>query len=335
MVPLIAKSDTLTEEEILHLKSEIKDSLTTRTNRPFEFPCEDTEDQPPYAVSAAISSDSENMDASLLMSSEYIQPLITSQLSNLVKKVFEKDTLAYLRHSSAKKLVSYRTQHPQPIAHSQTPGTSSPLPASSISSPVLSSVSASGVLIPYHASDSISLTTSNSYTLARLADHTQREDRLAQIRLAKWATDLQQSLNRERERYERLAQGDRAMWLVERMGQEVRDGRLQPLHNIDGSERMEKASVDLRKSSTMTSAFATNDPLGVLKWNDDIRTRGWVALQVVGSFGVIGGLAVWLARTWGWTWAFGGWGIFGDGTNSSSDSSSLSSIGSGMLQWRW
>ena len=299
VVPLIAKSDTISDEEVQQLKVDIRNALTSRTARPFAFQAseEDNADlEPPYAISAAVSPDNDNMDASVLMSSEYIQPLKSSQLSFLVKKIFEKDTQAYLRHSAAKKLLSWRAQHPVLTEIPRTPRSVSPRPTT-IGSPAFSATSASGVLIPY-ASD-ISLTTSNSYTLARLVDHTQREERLAQVRLAKWASDLQTSLNRERERYERLARGDRATWLVERMGDEIRDGRLQPISSSASRTRSPALAATNLHLQYASSAFATNDPMGLLKWNDDMKTRGWVALQVVGSFGVIGGLALWLAKAWG------------------------------------
>ncbi|KKY19363.1 putative heat shock protein [Phaeomoniella chlamydospora] len=295
VIPLIAKSDCLDEEQILEMREEITTFLSSSPARVFSFAHSDEQVakiNSPYTVSSALSPDMETMDASLLMSSEYIQPLVSSQLHYLVRSLFDKDTILYLKHTSAKKLVSWKSKHPAPlIAPNRTPS-ASPRP-STIGSPALTSVSASGVLVPY-ASD-ISLTTSNSYTLARVADHTQREERLAQVRLAKWATDLQESLNRERERYEKIARGERALWLVERMGEELRDGHLQSLEKSPFRSK----NADYELPSYANSAFAMNDPMGLLKWNDDIQTRGWVALQVCGSFGVIGGLAFWLAKTWG------------------------------------
>ena len=286
-------------EEILNMKNEIMSGISSGSSRPFTFPkrLKDEKDEgPTFAVSAALSPDTETMDASLLMSSEYIQPLMSSDLTRVVQKVFDKDIIPYLRHSAAKKMVTWRSRHSMIMEAPSPIPSSSPRP-STLGSPLLTSASASGVLIP-QASD-LSLTTSNSYTLARIADHTQHEEKLAQVRLAKWATDLQQSLARERERYERLARGERAVWLVEKMGQEVRDGRIQPTDK--SVTKFRGGGEDLEIPTYARTAFETNDPLGLLKWNDDLKTRGWVALQVFGSFGVIGGLALWLARTWGLT----------------------------------
>lgn len=53
----------------------------------------------------------------------------------------------------------------------------------------------------------------------------------------------------------------------------------------------------------------TNDPLGLVRWTEGARRRGWVAFQVVGGFGVLGAVAVWMARNWEWElgWEGGEW----------------------------
>ena len=257
----------------------------------------------PYSVSSATGPDMETMDASLLMSPEYVQPLIPSELALLVQQLFEPDVIAYLRHSAAKKLIAWHATHPELTANIDSPQASYH-PQSTLGSPMATSLSNSGVLVPL-GSD-LSLTTSNSYALAKLADHTQREERLAQVRLSKWASDLQISLQRERERYERLARGERAIWLVEKMGEEVHDGRVVPANN---SGALVKNGASESSMYHKPTSYATHDPLGLLRWNEKMKTRGWMAIQVVGSFGVIGGLALWLAKTWGLTsslhWAEG------------------------------
>lgn len=129
-----------------------------------------------------------------------------------------------------------------------------------------------------------------------MADHSQREERLAQVRLSKWASDLQISLQREREKFERLARGERASWLMDRMGEEVRDGQILALEKYSSHPHLEKAN-DLVDHPI----YRVHDPLGLLHWQEAVRTRGWIALQIVGSFGVMGGLAVWVVKTWGLT----------------------------------
>jgi len=142
----------------------------------------------------------------------------------------------------------------------------------------------------------VSLNTSNSWALAKVADHTQREERLAQVRLSKWASELQLSLQRERERYERLARGERAVWLVERMGEEVRDGRVTAPNN---SQALVCKGEKLIVGYGEIPSYQMHDPLGLLRLQDSMRARGWIALQIVGGFGMVGGLALWIAKTWG------------------------------------
>ena len=177
----------------------------------------------PYTVTSINGPDLDTMDASLLMSAEYVQPLLPSELGLLIDQLFDFDTISYLKHTSAKKLLTWHASHPN-LARSPSPSSPS-VRNSTLASPLPTSLSNSGILVPPGPASELSLTTSNSYALARVADHSQREERLAQIRLSKWASDLQLSLQRERERYERLARNERAVWLIERMGEEVRDGQ--------------------------------------------------------------------------------------------------------------
>lgn len=241
------------------------------------------------------------MDASLLMSPEYVQPLLPSELSNLIDTLFDLDTIAYLKHTSAKKLVTWHATHP-PLTRVSSP-TQPPSTRGSVASPQLTSLSNSGVLIPQGSE--LSLNTSNSYALARVADHSQREERLAQIRLSKWASELQLSLQRERERFERLARNERAIWLLEKMGEEVRDGQI--VTSEDVHARAMVRQQDTEKSPVRSGAiYQMHDPLGLLQWRHSLRTRGWIALQVIGSVGVVGGLAFfWMATTRGLSNALG------------------------------
>ena len=254
----------------------------------------------PYTVSSAAGPDMETMDASLLMSPEYVQPLVPSALAILVQQMLDTEVISYLRHSAAKKLVSWHARHPRLI---RAPSPEQPTrEQSTLASPLPSSLSNSGVLVPM-GSD-LSLTTSNSYALAKLTDHTQREERLAQVRLSKWAAELQLSLQRERERYEKLVRGERATWLLEKMSEEVRDGQVMA---VDNSGALIKWVSGEPAERYQAAGYVTHDPLGLLRWNETLKTRGWLAVQVVGSVGVIGGLALWVAKTWGFTSSLHEW----------------------------
>lgn len=329
VIPVISKADLLSPSQITSLKKSFHEKAQKAGVKPFLFGdpppgAQDGKDdsipQSPFAVSSAQSSDDDTMDASVLMSPDYVQPLVPSELGLLIEKMFDRENLAWLRHSAAKKLAQKRgaIQHP-PLSNASfprfnVPGFSSPVPSASAPQ-VLSSYPIDG---------------SSSYTMARVADYTQREERLAQVHLAKWAADLQRSLQNERERYAALARGERAVWLTERLSECVIDGTLVPITQTPGFAGLMNPSSSSDKDRERGAGFApgvlirsrsghgTNnindvekyvrisatslhphDPLGLLRWNDDLRRRGWIIIQVLGSFGVVGGLALWLAKIWG------------------------------------
>lgn len=297
-MPLIAKSDMLSQDQIKEIRSSLDKDQSVFQRLPISFGTQvvDATSSPPFTTACVNGPDYDNMDASLLMSSEYIQPLLPSELQLLIDQLFQPEVVDYLRHTAAKKLTSWynsgarltAVRTPSPSAHSHVP--------SSLNSPLQASLSASGVLIPL--ASELSLNTSNSFALARVADHTTREERMAQMRLSKWASDLQLSLQRERERYENIARAERAIWLVERMGEEIRDGQLGQVQSND-VQSAARASEKGRLYRVDGMTYQLHDPLGLLRWQDAMRSQTWLALQIVGSFGVVGGLAIWISKTWG------------------------------------
>ena len=144
VMPVIAKSDTLTAQELVSLKASVLARLQSTAVKPFLFgkPIDDAllavqgldivyaletprtaihldeAKEPnqfpfptpthPYAVSSVHGSDADIMDASLLMSPDYVQPLMPSELSNLIEQVFDPESIAWLRHAGAKKFLSWR-----------------------------------------------------------------------------------------------------------------------------------------------------------------------------------------------------------------------------------
>jgi hypothetical protein len=299
VIPLLSKADLLSEDDIKVSKSDISAALESTLIRPFSFSSDHSNLPPLYTVCSALSKDEENMDASLLMSPEYVQPLLSSDLSTLVQQIFDKENISRLRHLAALKLIRHRP-NPSPSLPSLLPP-SSPLhifPPPNFASPPSpsspTSPSASQTLTHYTGNPS------SSYLQARIADHTLREQRLAQARLARWATDLQRGLHNERTRYEALARGERAVWLTQRLGECVNEGSLVP------------ASTDEKRLLRQWGSNGTNDvdgsdPLGLVRWSEMVRRRGWVVLEVVGGFGVLGAVAMWVARGWEWEGEWWGW----------------------------
>ena len=248
----------------------------------------------------------------MLMSPDYVQPLIPSELGRLVQQIFDHKNIAYMRHLAARKLV--RAQSSKALALSNlfpraTSSHSHGRHASSLMSTACPP-DTSRAMIPYTHGIS-------PYTQARIADHTQQEEKLAQFRLARWASDLQRSLKNERARYESISRGERAVWLTERIGECINDGSLVSVHNLSLAARTEKdlevTKLELPRLSGHRGLLDPGDPLGLLRWNEIVKRKGWIAFQVVGSVGILGAMAVWVWKTWGsgddgytttWNW---GW----------------------------
>ncbi|KAF3937206.1 Septin-4 [Dactylella cylindrospora] len=300
--PVIAKSDTMTQAQISELKLSILNDLRNAGIRAFLFG--KTPDDvarglpgcPPFAISSAQAPD-ESMDASLLMSPDYVPPLFNSELDELIGHLFEPDNAAWLRHSSTKKFLNWKASHPainptiipnpspsQQLVRSQSPN---------YANRSLVPVSGTGV----GAGNS---GTSSSFVLARVADHARREEHMAQLHLAKWATDLQKSIKAEKDRYERLAKGDRAIWLTERLGECVIDGSLVPL------DRSGKMLVKTSSGETMAvepivrfgkgGGLDRRDPMGWLKWNSKVKRGAYLLVQVTSTAGVMGVIAIFVVK---------------------------------------
>lgn len=405
IIILLAQTDLMSTDQVAASKSQIHCQLKEADIRlfsfsmPSHFPASDPDRQGIYAISSATGSDHDTMDASLLMSPDYVQPLIPTELATLVSHVFTSNGVSWLRHSVARKYVQWRKSSfpspsttplssPRPQQQQQPPSLprSQTLPAS-----LAPSSSSSSFFFPNHPSSLSATTTQNqlpplpppphlvpsstpnaaatatsNYALARLADHAQREERLAQVRLANWAADLQRSLARERAQYAALARAERAAWLAARIGECVRDGSLvvaQPpppsprgrsgsrsrsrfdlglgegvhfegfegfgqvllggelevngegLGNGSGSGsgsgrtrgqrrrgcydrqgRGEKSQGQSQSQSQSQHQRHRQDPLGLLEVAAELRHKGLIALEVLGSLGVLGGLALWVTR---------------------------------------
>lgn len=397
VIPVIAKSDTLSAQEAIALKTNILARLQTAPAKPFMFgkalddallavqslsivhpqlKKSEPEQYPfttptyPYAISSTPGPDNETMDASLLMSPEYVQPLLPSELAALVDQVFEPENIAWLRHSAAKKFLAWRrrTKLPadsfilQSLQQPRSPTTASVglnqaamnckhtkssvtrhklrSCSASANSSIFSAASPSGVLVPQSSSpfytsnlqspfagSSPSLAHSDlehptNFSLARYNSFGQNDQPTSEIRIAKWATDLQRSLRNERDRFEELQHNDRAKWLLERVGEEVSRGSI--VASPGGSPRAEWAVVhhsDEKQSNAgsrynKAAGLDSRDPLGLCNLSDQVRKQGFVLVKVLGGVSVLGALMVAVVRACGveaglpqsgwWNWVTGG-----------------------------
>ncbi|KZM19813.1 uncharacterized protein EKO05_0004233 [Ascochyta rabiei] len=377
VLPVIAKSEMLTAQELISLKASVLARLQATSVKPFLFgkPLDDAllavqgleivhpsktpttaiyagePKEPnqfpfptpthPYAISSAHNSDNDTMDASLLMSPDYVQPLMPSELSNLIEQVFDPESIAWLRHAAAKKFLAWRRKMKLPgnsfIVHGlQQPH--SPTTASvglngtmmnpSATSSVFSVASLSGVLVPRSTSPVYSSLQSpllssvagspTDPTAFSLTNYINKDTQASDIRVARWATDLHKSLRNERERFEDLQRNERAKWLLERVGEEVAAGTI---ITSDGAPRAEWAVVRHGNEKQCggqrygVAGLDSKDPLGLCDFGDEVRRRGVVLVQVLGGVSLLGAVGFAVVRVCGvatpegrlWTWLSGGW----------------------------
>ncbi|VZH96798.1 unnamed protein product [Fusarium fujikuroi] len=113
VIPVLTRVDELAPEEIKHIKQQVVKSLVDKDVDYFSFagPDDSEETKCVYAVSTEAQPDYHTMDASTLMDSEYIPPLLPTDLGRLVDHVFSLDGSARLRHSAAVRCIQWRRDH--------------------------------------------------------------------------------------------------------------------------------------------------------------------------------------------------------------------------------
>ncbi|KAK0630606.1 hypothetical protein B0T17DRAFT_576900 [Bombardia bombarda] len=342
---LVAQSDLMSADQVAASKDQILSQLNEANIRPFSFAMpgsafsasSDPSRRGLYAISSAIGSDHDNMDASLLMSPDYVQPLICTELATLVDQVFSQNGAAWLRHSAARKYVQWRksknnNSEVSRLKQEVSLGRNSSSSNNTFNSNNNNNNNNSQVLTPPMGPPS-------SYALARITDYTQREERLAQVRFTNWAADLQRSIARERAQFEALARSERAIWLTEKLSDCVQDGTLVAVSGGGGGgggdssrqqERMrdkilQKLMGERNRSRSSSSSGQSStgqtqvhqDPLGLLQVAANMRYRSLVALEVLGGLGVLSGLALWASNQF-WhvgvcDWLVGEWDRFWGG----------------------
>ncbi|XPS94298.1 hypothetical protein M3J09_003619 [Ascochyta lentis] len=377
VLPVIAKSEMLTAQELISLKVSILARLQATSVKPFLFgkPLDDAllavqgldlvhpletpttaiyagdSKEPsqfpfptpthPYAISSAHGSDNDTMDASLLMSPDYVQPLMPSELSSLIEQIFDPESIAWLRHAAAKKFLAWRRKTKFPgdsfilhgLQQSHSPTTASvglngTMMNPSATSSVFSAASLSGVLVPrstspFYSNQQSPLLSSvagspTDPTAFSLTHYINKDTQASDIRVARWATDLHKSLRNERERFEDLQRNERAKWLLERVGEEVAAGTI---ITSDGAPRAEWAVVRHGNEKQGggrrygVAGLDSKDPLGLCDFSDEMKRRGVVLVQVLGGMSLLGAVGLAVVRVCGvempegrlWAWLGGGW----------------------------
>jgi hypothetical protein len=317
---------------------------------------------PPFAISCIPGPDDLEMDASLLMSPSYSPPLLSSDLQDLIYTMFDPENISWLRHSAVRKFLAWRERKSsEAIAAggAASGGDSMLMPAtglgikdrialarrrstSSTRSGILVSRSAQHLSLststvtasPFNLSSSALGTGLNDYTRARLRDHMISEERLAQVQLAKWASDLQRSLRNERIAFEHVAGAERAKWLLERIGEEVHEGQigLVSQRSQDDPELPDWAMSTKRKvhekmelptwartarvsrsRNSRQGESSWRDPLGLCVIQEGVARGADLICRVVGGGVLVSAVCFAVARAWGVEDRLIGWWGWGSG----------------------
>jgi hypothetical protein len=237
------------------------------------------------------------MDASVLMSSGYVQPLVSSDLTRLVDRLFDPDNAQWLRHCAVKKFIQWRRDYLKTSFDShkrelrelalERLGCLHDAAPSSISS-VFSSPS--GFLAPQVPTPSQrgssptpfklvpAMGTTSQYDFGRRIDLHNLDEESGQ--LPQWAYNLKIALEIEHRERKQLT-----------MGSHERN---------ETSSALVKSSRDIspRTKGSELDSFDYRDPLGLLAIGQRLNLGRWSLLQVVGGCGAAATILVWATRNW-------------------------------------
>ncbi|KAK2014675.1 hypothetical protein LZ32DRAFT_603074 [Colletotrichum eremochloae] len=284
VIPLLAHADALTPEQITSSKGRISQQLAEAGLRLFTFApaTPDAHESEIYAISSELGSDHDVMDASLLMSSEYVQPLVPTDLPRLLESIFSVDGATWLRHAAATKLLGWRLRRPK------------------------TSNGSAGLSLQTNGFTDRRLLRTRTGSLAPLAmncvpNYVGYEEKFCRVQLTDWAADLQRSLANERAIREKRAREQADVWVREsrrdrRSAMGITDGTAMALMRTRGRRDLGRSLSSRRHSTGSDQNWALvrhQDPLGLLQLKADFRWQSWNTLEMVGGLGLIGGLA-WL-----------------------------------------
>jgi septin family protein len=174
VIPLIGRAENRHAQELDAYRENIRDALSgiaadwysmvdisvETTGFPILDATRTHANLEPFAISCAVVDDAETIDASLLMASDYLQPLVPSELTIFLDRFMSSSNIARMRHLSAKKFLHWRRTHLSTGTKlSEQNILRAPDSLSPISSPYIPtgtnslSASQSKVLVPYSNSD--------------------------------------------------------------------------------------------------------------------------------------------------------------------------------------
>jgi hypothetical protein len=241
------------------------------------------------------------MDASLLMSSDYILPLAPSDLTRLVDRLFDPDNVQWLRHCAVKKFIQWRREHLKTSFDSHKRELrdlalqrldclrlDGPDGVPSSISSVLSSPT--GMLMPNLTASNqrassptpfrlVPVDSALQYDFSRGID-TQRLDR-ASAQLPEWAQNLKIALEIEHQERKQLSMSGHDRNKIN--SALVKSGHERSAHS---KVKAPAQDVDYR------------DPLGLLALGQRFSMNRWRVLRLAGGCGAVATVFVWAFRNW-------------------------------------
>jgi Septin len=209
IIPIIAKSDSLSHTQTLTLKLSLLRDLKANQIPIFTFGRSLSElehnvvNGMPYAISS-LRDDIAEMDASLLMQDAQLDRYVESDLPTFVSMVVE--NAGWLRFATTKKFLEWRART-----------TVSPTSSEDLISFPSTEMSLVSIRAPPATNDGFAMATVN--------DHIDREERVARVRLVQWASEMRKSIRRkmtlEREEFERVEAAERVKWLVAKLNEAI------------------------------------------------------------------------------------------------------------------
>lgn len=316
LIPVIGKADTCSVDHIQDAKTALRGILdaagvktsTFRNDYVKKSGAEGKAREMPYAISSAVGDDSDIMDASLLMSPEYSQPLMPSDVAELAYQLFEPENIRWLRHCAVKKFLRWRRENLGTSIQSHknelnaiSLGHQAYLSGARTGS--LLAYPPSGVLVPHTQLDSHSSEIEWSLMASRLAtpkgsthsvgSWTDMSESQTHMSVADWAQDLHYALDTERRRYMK-PEKSREMTLCGTQDQ----GSIQHDHCAGAKAISTRAISGGFEAKGGASVVNADDPLGVLALGEELSRKGWLVLRILGGCSIFATVAVWMVRNW-------------------------------------
>ncbi|ORY79459.1 hypothetical protein BCR37DRAFT_381640 [Protomyces lactucae-debilis] len=276
VLPVLTKADGLDDAQLQTLMQDVRahSSLFYGTEHLLKVCCRDPE-----------------MDASVLMQSDYRPILPSSDLPLLFRTLLHGENPARFRHSAARKFIAWKQR--QDIYACSVPCRTQEGDDDGVASGVVvDSLSAWGPLVP-----------SAAFTVSRIAEHTRREASAGtELRIAAWASEMTQSLAAQRVSSSAVETGlllgdgqharcqAEAAWVLARR-QYLEETQLRPRHSGCPGSRYVMTLPNHFSSAT------TRDPLGLIEMQEKLSrcaktVGGWLV-----DLGVVSGVGF-LCWTW-------------------------------------